>query len=140
MKWYANADSMVRVTSEREHKRGRRGASLRLGVKLPSRERPYTWTADWLVNCTGTDPQLFGNRQPLMDTLRAEGSPGPALNVGVATDDRGRVLNDRGRPLGWLWAIGSLRQGQLWESTAIPECGKRARRPSTSCASWAMRP
>jgi uncharacterized NAD(P)/FAD-binding protein YdhS len=102
--------------------------ALRLGVKLPSRERPYTWTADWLVNCTGTDPQLFGNRQPLMDTLRARGLAGPGpLNVGVATDDRGRVLNDRGRPLGWLWAIGSLRQGQLWESTAIPEIRAQAR-------------
>jgi uncharacterized NAD(P)/FAD-binding protein YdhS len=103
--------------------------ALRLGVKLPLRERPYTWTADWLVNCTGTDPQLFDNGQPLMDALRARGlaRPGP-LNMGVATDDRGRALNNGGRPLGWLWAIGSLRQGQLLESTAVPEIRAQARR------------
>ena len=64
--------------------------ALALQVKLALRERPYTWRTDWLVNCTGTDPQLFANGQPLMDALLARGlaRPGP-LNMGVATDDGG---------------------------------------------------
>jgi uncharacterized NAD(P)/FAD-binding protein YdhS len=102
--------------------------SLRLQVKLPVRAHPYTWNTDWLVNCTGTDPHLFRRGEPLMDALMARGlaRPGP-LEMGVATDDRGRALDARGRPSDWLWAIGSLRQGQLLESTAVPEIRAQAR-------------
>jgi uncharacterized NAD(P)/FAD-binding protein YdhS len=80
-----------------------------------------------LVNCTGTDPHLFRRGGPLMDALAARGiaHAGP-INMGVATDHRGRALDVRGRPSDWLWAIGSLRQGQLLESTAVPEIRAQA--------------
>lgn len=100
---------------------------LSLRVKLSARVQPRSWTTDWLVNCTGTDPHVFGD-DPLMTALKARGlaSPG-ALGMGIATDDRGRALDANGRPLDWLWAIGSLRQGQLLESTAVPEIRTQAR-------------
>jgi len=41
--------------------------------------------------------------------------------MGTATDEGGRVLGSDGQPLPWMWALGSLRQGQLLESTAVPE-------------------
>jgi uncharacterized NAD(P)/FAD-binding protein YdhS len=102
--------------------------ALSLQVKLPQRERPYVWATDWLVNCTGTEPQLFGKGQTVLDALLARGyaRPGP-LGWGVDTDGRGRALDRGGRPLEWLWAIGSLRQGQLLESTAVPEIRAQAR-------------
>jgi hypothetical protein len=72
-------------------------------VKLPVQARSYAWSTDWLVNCTGTDPHLFRRRGPLMDALMARGTahPGP-IDMGVATDDRGRALDARGRPSDWL--------------------------------------
>lgn len=102
--------------------------SLRLQVKLSSTARPCAWRTDWLVNCTGTEPRLFQRRGTLMDALMARGfvRPGP-IEMGVATDDRGRAVDARGRPSDWLWAIGPLRQGQLLESTAVPEIRIEAR-------------
>ena len=57
-----------------------------------------------------------------MNRLRSRGwdRPGP-LGIGVDTDLAGKVIGTSGRPADWLWAIGSLRQGQLFESTAVPE-------------------
>jgi uncharacterized NAD(P)/FAD-binding protein YdhS len=102
--------------------------ALSLQVKLPQRERPYVWATDWLVNCTGTDPQLFGKGQIVLDALLDRGFVRPgSLGWGVDTDDRGRVLDSGGRPLEWLWAIGSLRQGRLLESTSVPEIRAQAR-------------
>ena len=114
--------------------------SLRLQVRLRSPGGPYTWGTDWLVNCTGTDPNLFGRGLTLMDALMARGlaHPGPT-GAGVATDDRGRALDAGGRASAWLWAVGPLRQGELLESTAVPEIGPgpppgRRRRALLACA------
>ena len=37
----------------------------------------------------------------------------------------GRVLDPAGRP-GPVWALGALRRGELWESTAVPEIRAQA--------------
>ena len=104
------------------------GAALHLQVKLRARARPYAWKTDWLVNCTGPGPHIFERGQPLMDALLARGlvRPGP-IGMGVGTDERGRVLDAQGQPSPWLWAVGPLRQGQLLESTAVPEIRVQAR-------------
>ncbi len=104
------------------------GGSLRLQVRLPVRARPYAWGTDWLINCTGTDPHPVRRRGPLMDALGGRGlvRPGP-IEMGLATDHRGRALDVRGRPSDWLWAIGPLRQGHLLESAAVPEIRVQAR-------------
>jgi uncharacterized NAD(P)/FAD-binding protein YdhS len=104
------------------------GPALHLRVKLPARTRPYAWRTDWLVNCTGPGPHLFEHGEPLMDALLARGlaRPGP-IGMGAATDERGRVLDAQGRPSAWLWAVGPLRQGELLESTAVPEIRVQAR-------------
>jgi uncharacterized NAD(P)/FAD-binding protein YdhS len=104
------------------------GPALHLQVKLRARARPYAWRTDWLVNCTGPDPHLFERGQPLMDALLARGlaRPGP-IGMGLGTDERGRVLDAQGQPSPWLWAVGPLRQGQLLESTAVPEIRVQAR-------------
>jgi uncharacterized NAD(P)/FAD-binding protein YdhS len=81
-----------------------------------------------LVNCTGTDPNLVRRGGPLLEALAAHGlaRPGP-IGTGLATDHRGRALDLHGRPSDWLWAIGPLRQGDLLESTAVPEIRVQAR-------------
>lgn len=102
--------------------------TLALQVRLPVRARPYAWNTGWLVNCTGTDPNLVRRGEPLLEALVARGlaRPGP-LGTGLATDHRGRARDLHGRPSDWLWAIGPLRQGDLLESTAIPEIRVQAR-------------
>jgi uncharacterized NAD(P)/FAD-binding protein YdhS len=98
------------------------GSSLSLAVKSRSADHLYHWATDWLVNCTGPDTNLFRDDQVLMNRLRSRRLAGPGpLAMGVGTDVNGHVLDASGEPLDWLWAVGSLRQGQLFESTAVPE-------------------
>ena len=101
---------------------------LKLEVKLPNAKRSLRWRADWVVNCTGPDPDVFSGGHPLLKRLRSGGlvQPGP-LGMGLATDLNGRALDFAGDPANWLWALGSLRQGQLFESTAVPEIRAQAR-------------
>jgi uncharacterized NAD(P)/FAD-binding protein YdhS len=74
-----------------------------------------------VVNCTGAGTDVGTSDDPLVMNLLAAGliRPGP-LEFGVATDGTGRVdpaAGDRAA----IWAIGPLRRGELWESTAVPE-------------------
>jgi uncharacterized NAD(P)/FAD-binding protein YdhS len=98
------------------------GPSLRLAVRSRTADHLYHWATDWLVNCTGPDTNLFRDDQVLMNRLHSRRLAGPGpLAMGVGTDGMGHVLDASAQPLDWLWAIGSLRQGQLFESTAVPE-------------------
>ena len=96
----------------------------------------------WVVNCTGpqADVRLLGD--PLLDDLLAR-----RAGVAIATTatagmgfrtDRGRLRDSAGSTEAPIWALGALRRGELWESTAVPEI--RSQPPpwpppcSTSCA------
>jgi uncharacterized NAD(P)/FAD-binding protein YdhS len=77
--------------------------------------------ADLVVNCTGPDVSVLNGTNPLLSALVAAGlaRPGP-LGMGLATLHDGRLTSGCGQPPA-IWAIGPLRRGELWESTAIPE-------------------
>jgi uncharacterized NAD(P)/FAD-binding protein YdhS len=76
---------------------------------------------DLVVNCTGP-PGHAAHADALVGALLQAGlaQPGP-LGLGLATDDEGRVLDARGRAQTALWAMGPVRRGDLWESTAVPD-------------------
>lgn len=97
-------------------------SSLGVVVRTAKSGPVHRWSTDWLVNCSGPDPNVFRGDQVLLNRLRARGLAGPGpFGMGVGTSLSGEVLGASGRPVGWLWALGSLRQGQLLESTAVPE-------------------
>ena len=75
----------------------------------------------------GPDPNVFTDPRNLLSRLgdRRLARPGP-LGLGVATDVDGRLLGCSGRPVEWLWTLGSLRQGDQLESTAVPEIRQQA--------------
>ncbi|WP_261574344.1 FAD/NAD(P)-binding protein [Frankia gtarii] len=74
-----------------------------------------------VVNCTGAGAGVRTSHDPLVMNLLAAGLATPdSLDLGFATEASGRlVAADGPRPA--IWAIGPLRRGELWESTAIPE-------------------
>lgn len=79
-----------------------------------------------VFNCTGACDDVRANADPLTLNLLNAGfaQPGPH-NLGFATDGTGRIVSASGeRPA--AWAIGPLRRGELWESTAIPEIRQQA--------------
>ncbi|MCW2787625.1 MAG: lycopene cyclase [Marmoricola sp.] len=84
----------------------------------------------WVVNCTGpqTDLRLIGN--PLLDDLvrsRTGGALASTSDEGLGLEtDHGRLLDEAGSADAPIWTLGSLRRGELWESTAVPEIRAQA--------------
>ncbi len=56
---------------------------------------------------------------------RGRAAPDPA-GLGIVTDERGRVVDQRGVPSSRLYALGALRRASSWETTAVPEIAVHA--------------
>jgi len=84
---------------------------------------------DFVVLCTGPDDTAALSRPPLSSLVAVgQARPGPH-GLGVDTDaDTGQLLSSSGELVPGTYAIGPLRRGTLWESTAIPEIRSEARR------------
>jgi uncharacterized NAD(P)/FAD-binding protein YdhS len=80
-----------------------------------------------VVNCTGPGESPVSSSDPLVRALVDGGlaRPGP-LDLGLDTRSDGRVVALDGTADGLLWAIGPLRRGTLWETTAVPEIRAQA--------------
>jgi uncharacterized NAD(P)/FAD-binding protein YdhS len=90
-----------------------------------------TLAADLVVNCTGPCTSVLSSDDPLMMNLLQSGliQPHPT-GLGIRCESDGRVISSGAR--GALWTIGALRQGELWESTAIPEIRVQAAEVASS--------
>ncbi len=81
-------------------------------------------TVAGVVNCTGPVGTLA--KDPLLASLARTGlvRPGPS-GLGIDTADDGRVIGvlPGGMP---FYALGTLRRGNLWETTAMPEIREQA--------------
>ncbi|WP_375474689.1 FAD/NAD(P)-binding protein [uncultured Jatrophihabitans sp.] len=90
-----------------------------------------------VLNCTGSCTSINRSADPLIMNLTSSGliRSGP-LDLGLATDERGRLLPDRTSGAAAIsalepaamWTLGPLRRGELWESTAVPEIRAHAAR------------
>lgn len=88
----------------------------------------HTRRVDWIVNASGVETGIELRPGTLLQAMRARGLAIPGRHgLGLACDDAGRVLDRRARALPGLFAIGALRIGDLWETTAIPELRVQAR-------------
>lgn len=88
--------------------------------------------ASWLpvaavVNCTGPRADPTVSPDPFVRALVARGlvRPGPQ-RLGLDVGAGGRLVDHGGRVHNRLLAIGALRKGQLWETTAVPEIRQQA--------------
>ncbi|GBR08067.1 hydroxyacylglutathione hydrolase [Acetobacter oeni LMG 21952] len=103
--------------------RGRDGAVLTL------RTGGGTACADFgrVINCTGPDTQYRRVVSPLLSGLFDNGLAREGdLGVALALDSDGRVMDASGVPHPSLYAIGPMRAGALFETTAIPEIRQQA--------------
>jgi uncharacterized NAD(P)/FAD-binding protein YdhS len=77
-----------------------------------------------VVNCTGRSVDVADH--PLLANLHAAGlCRRGSAGLGIACDPTGRVLGASGDVTG-LMALGPLRRGDVWESTAVPEIREQA--------------
>jgi uncharacterized NAD(P)/FAD-binding protein YdhS len=87
----------------------------------------HSLTVAAVVNCTGPGDQVqHRGGALLLDLLTTERARPGALGLGLDTDEQGRIRSGDGAVQPGLWALGALRRGQLYESTAIPEIRAQA--------------
>jgi uncharacterized NAD(P)/FAD-binding protein YdhS len=101
------------------------GLAVRMHERSSGRER--TLRVACVVNCTGPNGDVRAGGSQLLDALQASGLVRPhPLALGLDTCRDGALRDAQGRPSTRLFAIGPLRRGELWETTAIPEIRSQA--------------
>ncbi len=81
----------------------------------------------YVVNGTGLAADCLRTGDALVRSLLDRGLARPdALHFGLETDAEGRLRPARGEPRHGIFAIGSLRRGTLWETTAVRELRQQA--------------
>ena len=83
--------------------------------------------ADWLINGTGSTPDVAASASPLLRDLFSTGLARPdPLRLGIDAAPDGRVLSRAGVPSDVLFALGPPLRGLWYETTAIPEIRDQA--------------
>ena len=91
--------------------------------------------ADLVVQATGLDTAVAFTEHALLSQLIEDGlAVADPLQLGVAAQPDGRLINARGDVQPGLYAIGSLLRGNLWECTAMPEIRAAAHALATALA------
>ncbi len=105
------------------------GAGVEVDV-APSRSgRMRRLTCQRVVVCTGAGMDIRRSGNALLDTLLADGLASPdALALGLRTTADGALLDSRGEADERVLALGALRRGELWETTAVGEIRAQAER------------
>ena len=81
-----------------------------------------TLHVDRVINCTGPDSDFRRVHSPLLnDLLRKKLARTDSLFLGLDTTEEGALVDASGAVSDFVYAIGPLRKGNLWESTAVPE-------------------
>ncbi len=103
-----------------------------LRVHVRASEGEYHLMADMVMNCTAPDTNFGRVDNPLLHELFALGMAVHGdLGSTFATDANGALFGHDGQVSPWLHAIGPLRAGSLFETTAIPEIRQQAQALST---------
>ena len=108
-----------RIIEYREH-----GDSVEVSYRKRSTGESKTLRTDYVINCTGPENDCRKMKSPLLSDLlnRKLVRPDP-LFLGLDTADNGALLDADGVPSDFLYTVGPLRKGTLWETTAVPEIG-----------------
>lgn len=104
------------------------GPAVRVTVEGEGGERA-TLEGGLVVNCTGPRAAFSSGTDPLFTSLigrelvRADG-----LDMGIEVDAGFAAVGSDGRRSEFLYALGPLLRGTLWETTAVPELRGQAMR------------
>jgi uncharacterized NAD(P)/FAD-binding protein YdhS len=102
----------------------------KIGVELRNRDGVISvMEAALAINCTGPHTRFSATRSPLLQQLLQGGYAQPdTMDMGIRVDSDFAVVNRDGRRSPFLYAIGPLLRGTLWESVAVPELRGQALR------------
>jgi uncharacterized NAD(P)/FAD-binding protein YdhS len=104
-----------------------REQALEVQMVLRGTGETVTERSGYLINCTGPRLRLFDDPPALVRDLVRQGLARPdSHGIGLDTTGLGGLLDGAGNASVKLFALGALRRGTLWESTAIPELRAQA--------------
>lgn len=105
----------------------RQGDQIEVEIRLRGSSTPIRRTYDAVVNCSGPQEDVARSPEPLLRQMLAQGLVTPApLGLGLAVDDRGRLVDGTARTHTNLFAIGTLTRSLFWETTAVPDLREQA--------------
>jgi uncharacterized NAD(P)/FAD-binding protein YdhS len=96
------------------------------GAEITYRDRksgkPEYLLVDRVFNCSGPEVDCRKVNRPLLKNLLRQKLARPdSLLLGLEVSDEGALIDGDGMVSDFLYAIGPLRKGNLWETTAVPE-------------------
>lgn len=84
---------------------------------------------DSVFNCTGIWNNLKDSKSPLIDSMIENNLAAyDDLFLGLRADGTGQLINKDGLPVRGIYTLGSMRRGELWETTAVREIRQQARK------------
>lgn len=80
----------------------------------------------WIINCLGPASTISPLSSSLVNSLlRRRIAFADALNLGLMVSPSGALKEESGKSSSVFYALGSLRKGTCWETTAVPEIRKQ---------------
>lgn len=100
----------------------------RLQITLSTADGPVRRSEDALVIATGTawDRRALHASPLWSQLLNTRVASLHGSGIGVRTDADGRLIDDAGGTVPNVVCLGAIRQGEIWETTAIPEIRQQA--------------
>jgi uncharacterized NAD(P)/FAD-binding protein YdhS len=86
-----------------------------------------TLRVDRVINCSGSETDCRRIDESFITSLVVQGFARPdRLFLGVDVNEHGALIDYKGTPSHRLYAIGPVRKGCFWETTAVPEIRTQA--------------
>lgn len=83
--------------------------------------RPYKISTNHVIELTGLSLETNGQNELFTNLLAKNIIQKDVHNLGIKSEMGGNVYQN------WIYTLGALRRGQLWECTAVPEIRVQAR-------------
>lgn len=97
-------------------------AGTEVGVTFKTRDGGQTRLEGLVVNCTGPQSSFSSVADPLFQSLLKNGLVREdAIDMGIEVDTDFAAIESNGQRSPFLYALGPLLKGTLWETTAVPE-------------------
>ncbi|HEY9676701.1 MAG TPA: FAD/NAD(P)-binding protein [Drouetiella sp.] len=98
------------------------GNAAQVTMRLRKSGRVQTASYRRIINCTGPDLKITSTSDPLIkNLLNSQAVAADDLGLGIQLDEHGYAIKPNQMRSETILAIGNLRKGQLWETTAVPE-------------------
>jgi uncharacterized NAD(P)/FAD-binding protein YdhS len=123
------ASGKLRVNAGRVQRVTAQGGRLRIVWQGRGQREPSSLAVEFLINATGPNYALANSREPLLQSLQAQGLiVSDALSLGIITDAAGACVNARGERNQNIFYLGPMLRAHHWEATAATELRGHAER------------